>query len=165
MRSRVLPAITEADLYWLAGLLEGEGSFLKPTPSSPASPIVVVSMTDLDVIERAAMIIGSGVWKNQNLNPKWKQTYRATIKGQRAVDLMKLLYPHMGQRRREQIDAAIDAREKRYNPPVPPDRLRRNLEIAGRLAAGESGVALAQEFEMTHQNVYYIGNRYKSLAV
>ena len=34
------------------------------------------------------------------------------------------------------------------------------MEIARRLAAGESGTALAREFGMTRQNIYYIGKHY-----
>ena len=40
------------------------------------------------------------------------------------------------------------------------ERRSRNLEIARRLAAGESGTALAREFGMTLQNIYYIGKHY-----
>ncbi len=42
--------------------------------------------------------------------------------------------------------------------------MARNLEIARRLADGERGPALAVEYGMTHQNVYFIGKKYKDLA-
>jgi hypothetical protein len=49
----------DTELAWLAGLWKGEGSFKKPAPSAPNLPLVTVSMTDQDVIERAANLMGS----------------------------------------------------------------------------------------------------------
>jgi hypothetical protein len=43
-----------SDLHWLAGLLEGEGSFLKGPPSAPRHPILALQMTDEDVVARVA---------------------------------------------------------------------------------------------------------------
>ena len=77
------------DLAWLAGLLEGEGSFLKAPPSSPNCPRISLEMTDKDVVERAASLMNGKV---------------AT----RAVELMRVLHPEMGSRRRSQIDAALE---------------------------------------------------------
>jgi|SRR5689334_12129884 len=99
----------ERDLTWLAGLLEGEGSFLKAPPSSPNCPRISLEMTDKDVIERAATLMGGKAATRVNLkNPHWKQTYRVIIKGSRAVELMRVLYAEMGARRRSQIDAALE---------------------------------------------------------
>jgi hypothetical protein len=162
MRKKTLPDIPPADLYWLAGLLEGEGSFLKPPPSSPASPRVAVEMTDRDVVERVGRVLGAIAQPMPDRNnPRWKPTYRALIGGERAADLMRLLHPLMGLRRQAQISAALDARTVAIKATVPAMRLSRNIEIAQRLADGESGTALAREFEVTHQNIYYIGKKYK----
>ena len=35
-----------AELHWLAGLLEGEGTFMTGPPSSPGLPVIAVNMTD-----------------------------------------------------------------------------------------------------------------------
>ena len=40
--------------YWIIGLLEGEGCFQKPTPSSPNQIRIILSMTDEDVVAQAA---------------------------------------------------------------------------------------------------------------
>ena len=97
------------DLAWLAGLLEGEGSFLKAPPSSPNCPRISLEMTDKDVVERAASLMNGKVATRTNLkNSLWKQTYRVIIKGSRAVELMRVLHPEMGSRRRLQIDAALE---------------------------------------------------------
>ena len=99
----------DTDLTWLAGLLEGEGSFLKSPPSSPNCPRISLEMKDIDVIERAAFLMCGKVATRTNLKIAiWKQTYRVIIKGSRAVTLMRLLYPEMGVRRRSQIDQALE---------------------------------------------------------
>ena len=48
-------------LFWLAGILEGEGSFLARPPSSPNSPAIRLPMTDVDVVERVAAIFERAV--------------------------------------------------------------------------------------------------------
>jgi hypothetical protein len=46
---------------WLTGLLEAEGTFLRPPPSSPRHPVIRCSMTDRDVVERVAAMFGTKV--------------------------------------------------------------------------------------------------------
>jgi hypothetical protein len=97
-----------SELYWLAGLLEGEGSFMAASPSAPHSPRVSLNMTDSDVVARAAALVGPlHIQKRAPRLSKWKASYAWVLRGQRAVKLMRLLRPLMGLRRREQIDAAI----------------------------------------------------------
>jgi hypothetical protein len=43
-----------AELAWLAGLLEGEGSFMPGPPSNPRMPIICLAMNDEDVMARRA---------------------------------------------------------------------------------------------------------------
>src|SRR5215469_406244 len=97
------------DLVWLAGLLQGEGSFMRPAPSAPRLPIVRVSMTDRDVVEHAVRLMGVSVCRHQlsEAKPYYKDVWIATAKGTRARNLMLLLRPHMGYRRKEQIDRAL----------------------------------------------------------
>src|SRR5262249_47377725 len=100
--------MTETDLTWLAGLLEGEGSFLKAPPSDPNCPRVSLEMTDKDVVERAALLMDGKAVRINLKNILWKRSYRVIIKGSRAVRLMQLLYPLMCTRRRSQIEAALE---------------------------------------------------------
>lgn len=145
------------DLAWLAGLLEGEGSFMRPMPSAPRLPIIQLIMTDLDVMERAAGLMGSVVWRNNlsKRNPRWKDAWQTRVKGTRARNLMIELRPLMGQRRQAQIDAALDG-------PVflPGDGPKLTMIQAGqirdRFAAGESAVSLATEFGISKWLVYRI---------
>lgn len=53
-----LTGMTLDDLLWLAGYLEGEGSFTSPTPSAPNRPRIQVAATDEDVVQRTAVLWG-----------------------------------------------------------------------------------------------------------
>ena len=105
--------MTEHELYWLAGLLEGEGSFLKGPPSSPNQPVLTLSMTDQDVIARVAGLLGLRYAKNRARLSHWKPYFSIHQRGLPAVRMMQRLRPLMGQRRREQIDAAVSSYEYR----------------------------------------------------
>src|SRR5438270_3928022 len=105
-----MDTVNVSELNWLAGLLEGEGSFLASVPSEPSSPRIVVEMADRDVIEQVAALFGVGyiqTRKNNRRADHWKDSYRVTLKGYRAAKLMYLLYPIMGMRRKTQIEQAI----------------------------------------------------------
>ncbi len=101
------------DLHWLAGLMEGEGSFMRGVPSAPNTPKMVVNMTDEDVIVRIAKMWKSGVWKLKRRTPRHKQAYSTMATGSRAVAWMRLLRPLMGIRRRSQIDSVFSSYEPR----------------------------------------------------
>lgn len=96
--------------YWLAGILEGEGTFLKGPPSSPRCPVVRLAMTDQDAVEHAARLLCRAVtpWDRKAERPR-KRVYITSIKGAAAAKFMAVLYPVMGRERREQIDEAISA--------------------------------------------------------
>ena len=97
----------KSDLYWLAGLLEGEGYFT--IVSNSGSPSAQVSMTDRDVVERAAHLMGSNIniRHYSSKNPKWKDQYRAYLCGNKAIEFMEMIHPLMGDRRKVQIDRVL----------------------------------------------------------
>ena len=104
--------IDEKTLHWLAGYLEGEGSFMKGSPSTPNQPIIMVSSTDEDVIRKVAGIFGRSYHKaseQRSVGHGWKQAYAVRLRGSKAVELMTLLLPLMGYRRRSQIQKALDS--------------------------------------------------------
>ena len=130
-----LPTIDDADLYWLAGLLEGEGTFLAGPPSAPRSPAVQVAMVDRDVIERAGRLLVAAVCVLPSRREGWRTAYCVRVRGMRAVLWMQRLRPLMGTRRTQQIDRAMAS----YAPD--PRRLlseQRAIEALERLARGES---------------------------
>lgn len=93
------------DIAWLAGLLEGEGSFhISTKRGKPSSLLVVVQMTDGDIIERVAQLFNRpmhGPYKRRN--PSYKPFYSTSISASSAASWMMTLYPFLGQRRREKI--------------------------------------------------------------
>jgi hypothetical protein len=147
----------DVDRAWLAGLVEGEAYF------SPKGHIVL-AMTDRDVVERAARLFDVTVGYEPARRPRWSPLWIARTKSDQGRQLAGMLRPAMGERRRAQIDAMRAARPAQVGH-VPPTRLARNMEIARRILAGETGPALAHEYGMTHQNIYYIANRYKAACL
>jgi hypothetical protein len=94
-------------LAWLAGLMEGEGTFVKGSPSKPRRPVTAIGMTDEDIIQRVCELWGTRLWKLKLKVERYKQVFRTELVGGSAVALMTLLLPHMSVRRQSQIDASI----------------------------------------------------------
>jgi hypothetical protein len=101
-------------------LLEGEGYFgLIPNKVGGKTyryARVGVTMTDSDVVERAARLMDARVMRLRPAGVSRLPQFRAQVQGQRAVALMRLLYPHLGERRRTQIDAVLDFEAMRPDP-------------------------------------------------
>lgn len=97
------------DLAWLAGYLEGEGSFICSTPARRRVCIAVTS-TDRDVIECLTRIVPHsrqrGPFPPSGLGKKPQYDWRLTIRPL-VVDLTTQLRPLMCKRRQEQIDALL----------------------------------------------------------
>ena len=117
----VLTGPALADELWLAGLLEGEGTFV----NTGGYPVIKVTMCDGDVLERAAAVMGvAKVWRkdaDRSARHGWSPAFETGVTGARAAELMRAVRPLMGERRRGQIDAALD----RYHPirlTAPPKR-------------------------------------------
>lgn len=108
------------DLAWLSGLLEGEGYFglvyrtVKGHRYRYAR--VGVAMTDRDVVERAAHYFNRKMLSVKPSKPGGRPQFRAVILGTQAVALMKVLHPHMGERRRTQIEEVLHFEAARKNP-------------------------------------------------
>lgn len=112
-------AVNSADIYWIAGLIEGEGCFTRRKGSSPrSSPIIQIIMTDKDVVIRAAQILGAAkVIKSRegpkrDNRPSTKDIYRVVLYGRRAVSWCMTLYPIMGERRQARIRELLDEWKK-----------------------------------------------------
>jgi hypothetical protein len=140
---RPVPEIAASDLHWLAGLLEGEGTFIAGPPSAPRTPALAISMVDRDVIERVGQLIECAVNVIPARRSNWRDAYTTRVRGPRAVEWMERLRPLMGERRREQIDRALAS----YAPD--PTRLlddARAIEARERLSQGESVNEVAERF-------------------
>ena len=106
---------------WLAGLLEGEGCFANRSERY-CSPLIQLCMTDSDVVIRAAKAMNSyKVVECKQDTRGGKRLYRVNVYGKTALDLMKKLLPHMGERRTRKIQEILDA-EARCPPSPYPER-------------------------------------------
>ena len=97
-----------ADLRWLAGLLEGEGTFLRPVPSAPRAPLIRLAMTDHDVVRRAADVLERSVVSPKSERVQGHRTvFMVTVKGASAIRWMRVLRPYLSRTRQAQIDRAL----------------------------------------------------------
>lgn len=97
------------DIAWLAGLLEGEGSF----GDSKGSPTIQLQITDRDIATRAAALMSVKVrapWqpKGKRVNGgSFCPVYSVVACGTRAIGLMMTLYSVLGERRRERVKGVL----------------------------------------------------------
>lgn len=102
--------ITDREIGWLAGILEGEGFF--GFNGRGRTPTLQVSMTDEDVILKLAALIEKVIGKPINvytndrftrLNEKWQIQFKIQINGDQARMVMLLVIGEMGYRRRQRM--------------------------------------------------------------
>lgn len=91
------------DVVWLAGLLEGEGTFDLQRGKYPR---VRVAMTDRDVVGRAATLLGARVRLSMKPAP-YQATWHAEVQGDKATAVMKAVLPFMGSRRSGKIASIL----------------------------------------------------------
>lgn len=90
------------NIYWLAGLLEGEGCF----GLSSGCIRISLNMTDRDIVEQVADLFGCRVSTYQPLGNR-KRVYSAEIFSNRAAGWMMTLYSLMGERRKIKIRESL----------------------------------------------------------
>lgn len=111
---RVL-ALTPEQVAWIAGIIEGEGSFIAEKRRSGqyatrvyASARIQVQMTDLDVIERLQELTGGVIHTYADKRPNCKDQHRWTFRGyENVVALTELIRPWMFSRRTRQMDRML----------------------------------------------------------
>jgi hypothetical protein len=90
--------MTEAEIAWLAGLLEGEAYFhFRHTPT------ISLAMTDEDVVAKAAKLFRKTYRKRIRKILNRKDVFVTEVFGPQALWLMKLIKPYMGSRRSAKI--------------------------------------------------------------
>jgi len=152
--------LDELTLHWLAGLLEGEGSFCVGLPSNPGAPFIHVNMADEDVIAKLGGIfeVHYHVSCPKRYREKgWRQAFSVRLTGKRAVELMTLLRPLMGQRRQRQLDRAIADYKGDNRRALTDEQIE---EIRRRSQDGENVLELAKEFRISKSLAYYIRSGY-----
>jgi hypothetical protein len=101
------------DLAWLAGLLEGEGTFSSTRTQGHNYPVLKVTMCTEDVVSKAAgLLTAPSVMRKEPEREGWSASYVAVLSGSDAAEWMRRLRVFMGHRRTEAIDAALS----QYHP-------------------------------------------------
>lgn len=98
-----MSAMTVAELNWVAGLLEGEGTFT----TNGSTLVVALGMTDGDVVQKLATTLGHGEVRCYPPLPGRQPVYRWGWYGKRAAGLMMTLWPLMGSRRQARITECL----------------------------------------------------------
>jgi hypothetical protein len=106
--------VSAQDVAWLAGLLEGEGSFGIQSASPPRGSKVALNMTDRDIVQRAAELMDGPMYPPRRPAMHGsvvgrKFTYATHIYGPKAIAVMMTVYSFMGARRKAKIRAALSA--------------------------------------------------------
>ena len=110
--------LSEIEIAWLAGLIEGEGNFGLDSRSAkrykvstaPPSPFLRISMTDQDIIERVSKLVNKKCFSPTRLTAAGKRVYTVHI-GDRTTltTLLPRLFPYFGKRRQEAVQECLDA--------------------------------------------------------
>jgi hypothetical protein len=103
------------EIAWLAGLVEGEGS-ISSYGASKTTPRLRIWMTDKDVIEKAANLMGAKI-QYRVLRVNWKPQWGIEVGGHKALSWMFIIYKFMGIRRQEAIRNVVSKwKSVRANP-------------------------------------------------
>lgn len=98
-------SISVKEIAWVAGILEGEGTFCLNNESVRFA----LAMTDLDIVEKVrnivdkTKIISSHSEQNSKDGYERKTRYTFTVIGDHAISWMMTIYPLMGLRRKTKI--------------------------------------------------------------
>ena len=115
-------ADSAARVAWLAGLLEGEGSFLSARFDGHSYPQVQMTMCDRFVLERAMTQMPSSriyaIADKRSAERGWSDSWMVRVNGAAAAAVMRAVLPWMGSRRTRAIDRSLSAwRPIRVEPP------------------------------------------------
>jgi hypothetical protein len=106
-------ADSEDRVAWLAGLLEGEGSFLSARLGRYCYPRVQMTMCDRFVLERAMSLMPSShlyaVRNDRGIARGWSQSWIVTVNGPPAAAVMSAVLRWMGSRRTSAINRSLSA--------------------------------------------------------
>lgn len=146
--------ISDNALFWLAGLLEGEGCF-----RYQESPMIELQMTDEDIVSRAATITQRKYSKKSNTTKTGKNIYHLRIFSQHAIDIMSELHPLMGARRRSQIEEVMKKfdSQSQVNPRI------ENIQRQNIIQDIKSGLLtlpqIAEKYSRPYSTIYGIASR------
>lgn len=111
--------MTDYELGWLAGWLEGEGTFFCHIEAARGRRNAYVRLTvraasvDHDTVLKAQRIAGGRVYGPYKYDETRQPHYQWGISGKAAAaQFMRMVKPHLGSRRQDQIDNALQKAEQ-----------------------------------------------------
>ena len=104
----------DVDAAWLAGIIEGEGCLEIMNNSTNKNVLRIrVGMTDLDVVEKVALLMNTTVKTNQ-ITKGGKQFYTTSIsRPEKVREVLTNIKPYMGKRRLAKITDMFNTLELR----------------------------------------------------
>jgi hypothetical protein len=108
--------LSETEIAWIAGILEGEGYFGIDNRSkdryevskSPPAPFIKISMVDEDIIQRLSKLLDKSYFSPSRKTVKDKQVYTLHIgEKEKVLFILQKILPYMGVRRGERITECI----------------------------------------------------------
>lgn len=97
--------ITDAEVAWVAGILEGEGCWTKRNDPKRSTWWIAVRMTDRDIIDRLMEVTGVGsVSDARPLRDTYKMAWAWQVAARPHREWLTIqVWPWMGERRRARI--------------------------------------------------------------
>lgn len=131
--------ISAIEIGWVAGFLEGEGSFTGWTG-------VKAAQKQLEPLERLQALFGGSLSRHGNDMHIWQ------LYGARARGLMMTLYSLMSPRRKEQIRKQLHFWKARRPQKISPDSVE---DVKLRIARGESISSIAAYYSVSRPTITY----------
>lgn len=100
--------MSDCDLSWAAGFLEGEGSFFRQTRGDI---VVKATQVNREPLERLKAMFGGSITYDDRRRDKGtrRPQWQWRLDGQRALRLMETIHPLMSAVRQEQIEIVLQA--------------------------------------------------------
>lgn len=157
--------MTEIECAWLAGLLEGEGCF-----RFQRTAYVILSMTDEDIVDRAAKLMGGHVRRIPKRSHQTKDVFSTQVLADKALSVMASVLPYMGSRRSQKIKAVIAACHARPGKPrgqrargskLTDEQARdiKAMAVVGSRKVGERTSDIAKMFGVSQSAIWYVLNK------
>lgn len=110
----------QTERAWIAGVIEGDGTIYVRKQTSGGHeyryPTVRIAMTDKDVLDTVATMVGHGNVVGPYVNDKYKEgipakpIYQWAVHGPEALALLKAIMPYLHARRIRQVADVFEAK-------------------------------------------------------
>ena len=146
--------LNDLERGWIAGLLEGEATFL----INHGSARIICEMTDFDVIKRLHDLCGGTVsYPKYRAKEHYKKTAKWQISGPKAADLMVSILPLMFSRRSAKIEGILDSvgLENQRKRDAKEEKEKFIKDIAEKYLRGEGTYrSLAEQYSVSKNTIY-----------